>query len=950
MADKKIQCHFISNTHWDREWRFSARRTQYMLGYMLDMLMDILDKEPGFRHFHLDSQTMPVQDYLEVYPEKKERFKKFVQEGRIGIGPWFCLPDEFTVGGESLIRNLLLGHKIGKEMGGISKTGYSPFGWGQISQLPQIYAGFDIHFASFYRGLNEYEAPTSEFFWESPDGTRIFASRLGKRPRYNIWYVVQRPVYFNQENEGNRDFLWNDNNGIFKFIDSNYYQLDYQYAHPYFEYHKENIQPRGEQAIREQDNDWTTSHRFWSNGHDSSCPDIREVQMIKDLDEALPEAHVFHSTLREMEQGIIDEFDPKTRVLKGEMRAPFTKGSVSGMFGWILSARTYIKQDNFNTERQITNYAEPLAVFATMAGAPYPQNFIDLSYNYLLQNHGHDSIGACGRDIVYEDVVSRYRQSRELSSCVFERAFMDVAGDIDLRDWSRDDAAIVVYNPAPFQRSEVVKVIVEVPAEWRAQTFQILDTDGSKLTYQVLATNKNNAQIIQNPNDVANVLHTQQYTIQLAVKDIPAMGYKTLKMQPLNGVRATTPITMLKQPQVMENEYLRVSFNANGTFNVYDKENDRTYNGLHFFKDTGEIGDPWQHFVPENDETFTTLNERAKITLVHEGELEVAYRVVLDWALPEKRSMDEKTRSPHLNPCKIESVVSLKKGSRYVDIETVVDNQSEDHYLQVGFPTYIDAEYSYAQGQFDVVKRQVAKLDYSLYDEIPMTEHPMNSFVDLSDGKVGVALLNEGLKAYEASDDEANTMYISLIRAFPLRICVTSDMQDYSWEKGSQCIGKNKFHYAFMPHAGNWEDANVWGESEKYNLDLAVCQLAPTAHGKNALTHSFLELGTERLNVSAIKRAEDGDGYVVRLFNPSDNAVKTNIRLNGGVAPIDTPQSPVERQKAEFELPAYSGKKWSSVKLVSLEEKEIADLPVDKDGFVDFEITGKKILTIKFCC
>lgn len=72
---QKINCHFISNTHWDREWRFSARRTQYMLGYMLDMLTDILDKYPEYRHFHLDSQTMPIQDYLEAYPEKKELMK-----------------------------------------------------------------------------------------------------------------------------------------------------------------------------------------------------------------------------------------------------------------------------------------------------------------------------------------------------------------------------------------------------------------------------------------------------------------------------------------------------------------------------------------------------------------------------------------------------------------------------------------------------------------------------------------------------------------------------------------------------------------------------------------------------------------------------------------------------------------------------------------------------------
>lgn len=947
---KKLQLHFISNTHWDREWRFSARRTQYMLGYMLDMLLDILDKNPDYRHFHLDSQTMPIQDYLEVYPEKKEKLKKYISEGRIGVGPWFCLPDEFCVGGESLIRNLLLGHKIGKEMGGISKTGYSPFGWGQISQLPQIYAGFDIHFASFYRGVNEYTTPHSEFFWESPDGTRIYASRLGKRPRYNLWYIVQRPVYYNQSNENNRNMLWNDNNGTFKFIDTDNGMLDYQYAHPFYEYHKENIRERAEQAVKEQDNDWTTPHRFWSVGHDSSCPDAREVQMIKDLDEALPGANVFHSTLREFEQGVIDEFDENSPVLKGEMRDPYTKGSVSPMMGWIISARTYIKQANFDAERRLQNYAEPMAVFASFCGAPYPQNFIDLSYNYLLQNHGHDSIGSCGRDVVYEDVIYRFRQSKELSVCVFERAFQDVAGDIDLSSFSRDDAAIVVFNPAPFKRSECTKLSVEIPAEWKADSFKVLDTDGSELTYQVLSTNKNNAQIIQNPNDVANVLHTEQYTIMLDVKDVPALGYKTLKVIPLKNVRAKNPVTMKKREQTAENEYIRLTINSNGTFDVYSKETGKTYQSLGYFKDTGEIGNPWEHIVPENDETFTTLNENAKVTLLHEGELETSFKVVINWALPEGRSLDEKTRSKHLNPFVIENIITLRKGARFVEIETTVDNRSEDHYFQVAFPTNIKADYVFAQGQFDVIKRAIKKPDYTLYDEIPMSEAPMNSFVDISDGGDGVALLNTGLKAYEAADDEERTVYLSLLRAFPLRICVTSDMQDYSGlDKGSQSLGKSTFRYAFMPHGGDWEEANVWGESEKFNLIFSAVQLAPTSHGKNALAHSFVELNTDRLNVSAIKKSEDKEGYVIRLFNPSDKTVKAAVRLNGGIAPIEKTQSPLERQKAEFELPEYSGKKWSKALLVSLEEKEVAPLEIDENGFCEFEITGKKILTIKFC-
>ena len=946
--NEKLQCHFISNTHWDREWRFSARRTQNMRGYMLDMLLDILDRYPDYRHFHLDSQTMPIQDYLEVYPEKKEKLQKYIQEGRIAVGPWFCLPDEFTVGSEALIRNLLLGHKIGKEMGGISKTGYSPFGWGQISQLPQIYSGFGIHFASFYRGINEYKAPNSEFYWESPDGTRIYASRLAKRPRYNIWYVVQRPVYFNQADENNRDMLWNDNNGVFKLIDRDW-KLDYQYTHPFYEYHSENVQARAEQAVKEQDKDWTTQHRFWSAGHDSSCPDAREVQLIKDLDAALPEADVFHSTLKEMEQGIIDNFKPDSPVLRGEMRVPYTKGSVSELCGWILSARTYIKQENFDTERRLINYAEPMSVFASLSGAPYPQNFIDLSYNYLLQNHGHDSIGACGRDVVYEEVMSRYRQSRELSMCVFERAFMDIAGDIDLKSFDRNDVAVVLFNPAPFKRTETVNMRVEIPAEWKADSFEILDTNGEKIKYQILTTNKANAQIIQNPNDTANVLHTEQYLIAAEVKDVPAMGYKTLKIRPLYNVRATTPVTLVKTTQVMENEYLKVSFNHNGTFNVVEKETGKVFNNLGYFKDSGEIGNPWQHVAPEIDETFTTLGEQATVTLLREGEFETTYKIAMRWELPEKRAFDEKSRSEHKLPVDIESLVTLRKGAKFVEIETTINNRCEDHYLQVGFPTGIKAEYADSQGQFDVVSRPIAKPDYSLYDEPPMTEHPMNSFVSITDGTNGAALLNTGLKAYEAADDEEGTLYLSLIRAYPLRICVTKDMQNYSdWDKGSQCIGKNTFRYAFMPHKGNWEEANVWQESERFNLYLTIGQIAPTAHGKNPLDHSFLELKDENLNVSAIKKSEDGEGWVVRLFNPSDKAVKNAIRLNGGIAPIEKAQSPVERQQAEFELPAYSGKQRKEVKLVTLEELDEAPLTVNAAGFVDFEITGKKILTIKF--
>lgn len=952
-AEKKgeIQCHFISNTHWDREWRFSAQRTRYMLSYLMEMLLDIFEKEPSFKHFHLDSQTMPIQDYLEAEPEKAGLIKKHVSEGRLAIGPWFCLPDEFCVGGESLIRNLLLGHKIAKKFGGVSKTGYSPFGWGQISQMPQIYMGFGIDMTMFYRGLNEYLAPRSEFLWEGPDGTRILASRLGKRPRYNVWYIVQRPLYWNQKDENNRVVSWKDGSAPFRFIDAQKSELDYQYAHPVFGYFEEHLPERAEQAIKEQDDDWTTPHRFWSAGHDSSCPDIREVKMIAGCDRFLEEkAHVFHSTVKALQDGIKAGVDrERLRVLYGEMHHPYTRGSVSELFGWITSSRTRVKQDNFRSERELTYYAEPMAVFASLQGAPYPQGFIDLAYNYLLQNHGHDSIGACGRDIVYEDVEYRFRQSREISGCVLERAMLDIAGDIDLSAWSPEEMALVVYNPAPFRRSEVMEAVIEIPLEWKAGGFEILDGNGRSIAVQVCGKLEQYHSVVQSPNDTANTLPSCRYYIRAEFGGIPPMGYRTFKAVPVKNPGNLQPKTMRTSVQKMENEYLSVVLNSNGTMNLYDKVTGKAYENLGYFRDGGETGNPWEHKAPQEDILFTTLNEKAEITLIRDGELEAAFRVKLDWALPESRSADERSRSGHRKPYEIINTITLRKGQRWVEIVTELENTVEDHYLQVSFPTGIKSERVMAQGQFDVVARPVARPDYALYDEIPMTEHPMNSFVDASDGRTGMALLNEGLKAYEAHDDGEGTLSLTLLRAYPLRICVTREMLDYSkQEKGSQCPGRHVFRYGVMPHRGDWEQGKVWQASEQFNLKLSAAQIGPSKYGKNPPVKSFLEFKQEGLHVSAVKRSESGEGWIVRLFNPSDRTVKNSVRLNGGKAGPGKVQSPVERLRAEFELPKAGGSGWQKVRLVNLEEIPQEDLEMDSGGWVSFEITGKKILTLEF--
>jgi len=188
---KKYEIHVISNTHWDREWLYNFQETRQMLVEMMDGLLDILDSEAGYKSFVLDSQTVPLEDYLEVRPQSFERLKKHVQDGRLLIGPWYTDPESFSVNGESLARNLLMGHKIAKSFGNVMKVGYTPFGYGQNSQMPQLYRNFAIDTMLFYHGVSHDEVK-NEFIFEGADGSQVLGSQLSSGARYNFYHNVYR--------------------------------------------------------------------------------------------------------------------------------------------------------------------------------------------------------------------------------------------------------------------------------------------------------------------------------------------------------------------------------------------------------------------------------------------------------------------------------------------------------------------------------------------------------------------------------------------------------------------------------------------------------------------------------------------------------------------------------------------------------------------------------------
>src|SRR5947207_6309494 len=170
----------VPHTHWDREWYLPLEHFRVELAALVDEVLDVLERDEAFRVFTLDGQAVLLEDYLELRPEQEPRLRALLADGRLAVGPSYVLPDELLVGGESLVRNLLLGRAVCERLGArTSRVGYLPDSFGHPAQLPQILAGFGIESFLFSRGVGDEVDDVGRIFrWTAPDGTAVTAFNL----------------------------------------------------------------------------------------------------------------------------------------------------------------------------------------------------------------------------------------------------------------------------------------------------------------------------------------------------------------------------------------------------------------------------------------------------------------------------------------------------------------------------------------------------------------------------------------------------------------------------------------------------------------------------------------------------------------------------------------------------------------------------------------------------
>ena len=167
----------VPHTHWDREWYEPYQSFRMSLVDMLDKLIPLLERDPSYARFMLDGQMAVVDDYLEVRPEAESRLRALAATGRLAMGPWYALMDEFLISGETIIRDLQLGFARGAAFGGVMEVGYLPDMFGHVAQMPQILRLAGFEHAVVWRGVPS-AVEQSGFCWQAPDGSSVRAEYL----------------------------------------------------------------------------------------------------------------------------------------------------------------------------------------------------------------------------------------------------------------------------------------------------------------------------------------------------------------------------------------------------------------------------------------------------------------------------------------------------------------------------------------------------------------------------------------------------------------------------------------------------------------------------------------------------------------------------------------------------------------------------------------------------
>ncbi len=828
MSDGKKTLHFISHTHWDREWYMPFESHRYKLVEFFDKLLHTLDTDPTFKSFHLDGQAIVIEDYLEVRPNMREKIEKYIAEGRIVAGPWYILQDEYLVDGESNVRNMLIGKQVTAKYGKVSDIGYFPDAFGNMGQAPQILRGFDIDCVAFGRGISprkgdrldtgeeNYGKAVSEVLWRSPDGSEVMGAA------FLNWY----------------------NNGVEIPAENTAARLD---------------------AIREGcERVATTPHLLAMNGCDHQPVQTDIGQILEKENETYPH-ELIHSHFRQYFDAIAPYKD-NFGIFVGELDGEYSNGWST--LADTASARIYLKQLNCASENLLERQAEPMSVAAALyAGKPVDREYFHFIWKNLLQNHPHDSICGCSVDWVHSEMVTRFHKVLSAGGELLKVSSKAVSAALDTAGLAASiggEKTVTVWNPLSRPASEVTIVNVDFPKDCTLTAADITLYDGKN---PVPATVEDMGVCFDYilPEDRFRVpFYIRRFRITFRAENIPAIGHKTFVVK--TGAAEELSSDLWQSGRRMGNKYLTAVVQQDGSVRVTDKRTKAVYT-TGIFEDSGDVGDEYIYKETSDGIRVTTEGTKAKVELTEKSAAAITFKVTHNMSIPADVDRNTNCRTGKTDML-VETWYTLRTVGDRLDGKTVIHNTAKNHRLVLLTQNDVVTDMVMAEGQFDVVNRPI--IPWEGWTN-PSKPGKMTTFFGLEDEKCGVLVAGKGLQSYEVRRDGKNTMALTVHRG----IDQLGDWGVFPTPE-AQCLGELTVEYALIPYAHR---NKVQAVDSAYAFAAApFFAISDEPHtGTVAAEDSLISMEAKGAILSAVKICETRDSVICRVFQPLEKDGKVII-------------------------------------------------------------------------
>ncbi|HEX2038538.1 MAG TPA: hypothetical protein VHF47_02275 [Acidimicrobiales bacterium] len=841
----------VAHTHWDREWYAPFQAFRLRLVDLLDEFLPLLERDLSYARFLLDGQMAVVDDYLEVRPEEEPRLRRLAASGRLSMGPWYVLMDEFLVSGETIVRDLQLGIERAAAFGGASPVGYLPDMFGHIAQMPQLLRLAGMEHAVVWRGVPSAVDKTG-FWWSAPDGSTVRAE-----------YLVT--------GYGNGAAVPDDAKALLRRLAAHEAEIG----------------------------SFLLDGMLFMNGTDHQVPQPWLGRVVAEANAVQSDYELVVTSLAEYLASAPVEGLPSWT---GELRS----GARANLLMGVASNRVDVKQAAARAERALERRAEPLAALFL---SRWPQRLFDLAWREVIRNAAHDSVCACSSDETVAAVLHRYGEARQIAEGLAERALTSVgrsmrdAGVVVVNPSARPRGGLVellLPGSGPVEGAQVLEARAATLSDERIaardlggllgqirgqqldqSTFVnairveeteegidiVLEADARLRTEFLVDQVKRDlyARAGSDPDRPVRVRIEQPPSMRVLtrVEDVPGFGWAMWAPEP----PTCAPVAV--EGRRLANGLVEVEVAADGTFSVDGACGfDRLVDGL-------DVGDTY-NWCPAEHDVPVDAPSSVEVAAVESGPMRglLAVRRVYEW---------QGVQVP------VTTVVELHAGERLVRVRTSFVNPVWGHRLRAHFPLPRRASSSSAECAFAVVERGLDAEGGPTEAGLPT--FPSRRFVQAG----GLTVVHEGLLEYEVVDG-GTEVALTLLRSTGMLSQVDIPTRPLSAGppiplEGPKLLGPVDVRYGLFVG----DDADPYALVDDAFLPLEVVH----ADGGGTREPTGSALDVHGAEVSAVVRR--AEALEVRVFNPSPEPTTVTIEGRSGWL-VDLLGRPLAPFEGAFEL------------------------------------------------